>query len=36
MIELIYKIPGTWQPAENAKGEKIDQELVLSFGLMGC
>ncbi len=36
MIELIKQIPGKWQAAENAKGEKVDQELVLSFGLMGC
>jgi hypothetical protein len=36
MIELINKAPGTWEPAENAKGEKVDQELVVSFGLMGC
>jgi len=36
MIELITKTPGEWQPAENYKGEKVDQELVVSFGLMGC
>ena len=36
MIELIKQAPGKWQPAENSKGEKVDQELVLSFGLMGC
>lgn len=36
MIELIIKVPGTWNPAENSIGEKIDQELVISFGLMGC
>lgn len=36
MIELIYKTPGKWQPAENYKGEKVNQELVVSFGLMGC
>ncbi len=36
MIELISKLPGQWKPAENAKGEKVDQELVISFGLMGC
>ena len=28
--------PRAWQPAENAKGEKVDQELVISFGAMGC
>jgi len=36
MIELINNTPGKWQPAENYKGEKVDQELVVSFGLMGC
>jgi hypothetical protein len=36
MIELITKAPGKWQPAENIKGEKVDQELVVSFGLRGC
>ena len=36
MIELITKAPGTWKPAENSKGEKVNQELVVSFGLMGC
>ncbi len=36
MIELITKAPGKWKPAENAKGEKVDQELIVSFGLMGC
>jgi len=36
MIELITKTPGKWEPAENANGEKLDQELVISFGLMGC
>lgn len=36
MIELIKNLPGTWEPAKNIKGEKVDQELVVSFGLMGC
>lgn len=36
LIELISKTPGTWEAAENSKGEKVDQELVVSFGLMGC
>tara|TARA_R110000787_G_scaffold22308_3_gene64932 strand:- start:5328 stop:6137 length:810 start_codon:yes stop_codon:yes gene_type:complete len=36
MLELILNLPGTWEPAENTKGEKVDQELVVSFGLMGC
>ena len=36
MIGLIQMTPGQWQPAENELGEKVDQELVVSFGLMGC
>lgn len=36
MIELIRTTPGVWEPAENVKGEKVAQELVVSFGLMGC
>jgi hypothetical protein len=36
MIELISRTLRKWLPAENAKGEKVDQVLVLSFGLMGC
>ena len=36
MIELITKTPGLWIPAENSRGEKVDQELVLSFGMVGC
>jgi hypothetical protein len=33
---LANNLPGKWQPAENAKGEKVDQVLVLSFGIVGC
>ena len=36
MIELITKTPGEWEPAKNTKGEKVNQELVVSFGLIGC
>lgn len=36
LIKLITKIPGTWEPAENYKGEKVNQELTFFFGLMGC
>ncbi len=36
MIELIKNNPGKWLPAENAKGEKVDQKLVFSFGTIGC
>ena len=36
LIELISKTSGTWLPAENSKGEKVDQTLVISFGAQGC
>ncbi len=36
MIELITTVPGIWEPALNDEGKKVDQELVVSFGLMGC
>lgn len=32
LMKLIENIPGKWTPAENAKGEKMDQELVFTFG----
>ena len=31
-IKLIKNIPGKWIPAENSRGEKIEQELVFTFG----
>ncbi|MFS4491944.1 energy transducer TonB [Maribacter sp. 2308TA10-17] len=36
MMELISNVPGSWEPAENINGEKVNQELVISYGLMGC
>lgn len=36
MIELISTTQRDWKPAQNMKGEKVDQELVVSFGLLGC
>jgi len=36
MIELIKQTPGNWKPAKNSSGETVNQELVVSFGLMGC
>lgn len=32
LIELLENIPGKWIPAKNAVGEKMDQELVFTFG----
>jgi hypothetical protein len=36
MISLINNLPGKWEPAQNANGEKVDQILVVSFGMVGC
>lgn len=36
MIDLITNTPGKWEPATNSKGEKVNQELVYSFGIVGC
>ena len=35
MIELLTNAPGKWTPAQNAIGEKVDQELAITFGV-GC
>ena len=36
LVKMIEEIPGNWTPASNEKGEKVDQELVFFFGVMGC
>ena len=36
IIELIQNTSNTWIPAENTNGEKVDQELIMYFGKMGC
>jgi TonB family protein len=36
MLDLIRKTTGKWTPAEDQDGKKVDQELVVSFGLLGC
>ncbi len=36
MIKLIMSLTGEWEPAKNSTGEKVDQELVISFGMVGC
>ena len=36
MKKLLESIPGEWIPAENLEGEKVDQQLVISFGMEGC
>ena len=36
VLELMNTLPGTWAPATNAKGERVDQEFVFSFGTVGC
>lgn len=36
MMDLIQQTTGKWEAAENSKGEKVEQELVVSFGMEGC
>lgn len=36
MLEILQELPGKWIPATNANGENVDQELILSFGSIGC
>lgn len=36
MLELVGSMPGAWEPAKNSVGEKVDQKLVFSFGIIGC
>lgn len=35
-LDLIKAMPGKWEPAIDAKGNKIDRELIFFFGLEGC
>ncbi len=36
MTELISKAPGKWKPASDGNGNKVEQQLVFSFGIIGC
>lgn len=36
VTRLISETPGGWIPATNSEGKTVDQELVVSFGLIGC
>lgn len=36
MVDLITNLPEKWNAATNAKGEKVEQELVFFFGIEGC
>lgn len=36
MVQLISEVPGEWLPAIDHNGEKVDQTLVLFFGMRGC
>jgi len=36
MVEVVSGMPGTWEPATNAKGENVVQKFVFSFGIIGC
>lgn len=36
MLKLLKNLPGEWEPATNSIGKNVDQELVFSFGIVGC
>ena len=36
LIKIISNMPQKWNPAENSKGDKVDQEFVFFFGSEGC
>ena len=36
LLKIVGNMPGKWNPATNAKGEKVEQELIFFFGLEGC
>lgn len=36
LARILKEMPREWDPAENSKGEKVDQELVFFFGAAGC
>ena len=36
LIKIVNEIPQKWTPAQNGKGEKVDQEFVFTFGRAGC
>ena len=36
LVKIISNMPKKWTPAENSKGEKVDQEFVFFFGTQGC
>ena len=36
MVDVIKSLPSNWTSAKDANGTPVDQELVVSFGKMGC
>jgi len=36
MLETMENLPKKWKPATNAKGEPVEQTLILFFGIQGC
>lgn len=36
LVKLIKTMPGTWQAATDANGQKVDQTLVFFYGRKGC
>lgn len=36
MVELITEAPGTWKVAQDAEGNRVEQQFVFSYGITGC
>lgn len=36
MLKLISKTPGKWEAAKDAEGINVEQQLVFSYGIVGC
>lgn len=36
MVKLIQNLPKKWNPAKNSNGNLMEQELIFSFGMVGC
>lgn len=36
MVELITEAPGNWKVAQDTDGQRVEEQLVFSFGIIGC
>ncbi|MGB0368133.1 MAG: energy transducer TonB [Flavobacteriales bacterium] len=36
MLKLLQTLPNHWKPAQDAAGNTVDEQLVFSYGIMGC